>query len=226
MVSIISGMPWSERTVSLYPVERKIVYFEGDKVRGEIFIANGVVRHIDSSHADGRENAFEVSSSTGDSIIFNSASPDLTMKWIDSVNMVISNHWDIKAPKSYEAQDSNVESQNAVLACDIESVKRLQNKLIEIGSKLSTMTGTSTTSQGPSANNTELFASIDSNLRKLALQQQPLQVSPQSTNNFNESGNNLESKFMLELLSSPEVLPLVIRKIQNRLSALEASVGK
>ncbi len=74
---------------------KRLEYWDGDKLKGEILIEGAIARKIDTFEADDQENAFEITNPAGESILFAAESLSVADEWIYKLYSVINNTWKI-----------------------------------------------------------------------------------------------------------------------------------
>lgn len=93
-LAFIKNATWKSRMVLLFS-NKTLQYWDGDVLKGDIMIGSAMVCSIDKHDAEEQENAFEVTNSNGDNILFAAATKAIANEWIYKINTVIHNTWKI-----------------------------------------------------------------------------------------------------------------------------------
>ncbi len=90
MLTVFSN--WNARKVCLH-VSKKLTYWDGETLKGEITLDGASTRLIHPSDADGKMYAFEVMNKDGQSLMFCTDSDEITTSWMNGIAAVVNGTW-------------------------------------------------------------------------------------------------------------------------------------
>lgn len=108
LVSAIVGKKWSARNFKLHE-DKKVYYYDGTSPRGEFSIEGGKIVRMTKEDADGRENAFEITTAKDEKVLVSCETAEELEDWVSKLTLVASGRWALYRFTDMIAQVAKIE---------------------------------------------------------------------------------------------------------------------